>query len=171
MQPPPQFQLNLDVSFLLLLAGNVSLNPCSTVDGLHLGTVNARSMQNKAPALSDPVTSKGIDLLGITETWLTTRETSADLVETMPQGFSFFQEPRARWRGGGVSLFVLSAHRFTAISPLTQTSFEAIYGKSECGQSCLINFHIYIPNGATATVFNKSIKQSNQISIALISTV
>ena len=51
------------------------------VRGLHLGTLNARSMREKAPALSDIVPSNGSNLLGITETWLTTKETSADLAD------------------------------------------------------------------------------------------
>ena len=69
---------------LLLLAGDVSLNPGPGVRGLRLGTVNARSMRDKASALSDLVASKAIDLLGITETWLTTKETSADLADMTP---------------------------------------------------------------------------------------
>ena len=79
MRPPPQVQLDFDFSLLLLLAGDVSPNPSPDMCGLRLGTVNARSIRDKAPVLSDLVASKGIDLLGITETWLTTKETSADL--------------------------------------------------------------------------------------------
>ena len=71
---------------------------------------------------SSTVISKGIDLLGITEIWLTSKETSADLAEMTHQGFSFFQEPRARRRGGGVGLFVSSAHKFPVISLPTQTN-------------------------------------------------
>ena len=61
-------------------------------------------MRDKAPALSDFVVSKRIDLLGITETWLPTKETSGDLAEMTPHGFSFFQIPRANKRGGGKEL-------------------------------------------------------------------
>ena len=138
MRPPPRVQLDFEFSLLLLLAGDVSLNPGPGVPGLRLGTVNARSMRDKAPALSDLVASKSIDLLGITETWLTTKETSADLADMTPEGFSFFHKPRTRRRGRGVGLFVSSAHKFTAISLPTQTSVEAISGKLECGQPCLI---------------------------------
>ena len=56
--------------------------------------------------------AKGIGLLRITETCLTTKETSADLAEMTPQDFLLFYEPRARRRGGGVGLFVSSAHKF-----------------------------------------------------------
>ena len=82
------------------------------------------SMWNKVPALSDLVASKSIDLLGIIETWLITKETSTDLADITPPppGFSFFHKSRTRQRGGGVGLFVSSAHKFTAISLPTQTN-------------------------------------------------
>ena len=38
------FEVDFDFSLLLLLAGDVSLNPVPGVRGLRLGTVNARSM-------------------------------------------------------------------------------------------------------------------------------
>ena len=73
---------------LLLLAGDVSLKSGPSVHGLRLGTVNAHSMQDKAAALSDLVASQGIDLIGITETWLTTKETSTDLADMTPSRVS-----------------------------------------------------------------------------------
>ena len=85
-------QLDLEFFLLLLLAGDVSLNPGPGVLGLRLGTVNALSMRERAPALSDLVASGSIDLLGITETWLTTKETSADLADMTPRGFLFLSQ-------------------------------------------------------------------------------
>ena len=102
--------------------------------GLRLGTVSARSMRDKVPALSDLFASKSIDLLDITENWLITKETSADPADMTPNSFSFFHKPRTRRRGRAVGLFVSSPHKFTAISLPTQTSFEAISGQLECGQ-------------------------------------
>ena len=90
----------------------------------HLGTVNARSMRDKAPALSDLVVSKGIDFLGITETWLTTRENSSDLTEMTPYGFSFLRTPRVNKRGGGVDLFVSNAFKLTLNQPAFQIQFR-----------------------------------------------
>ena len=112
-------------------------------------------MQDNVPAVSDIVASKGIDLLGITETWLTTKDTSEGLADMTPQVFSFFYKPRTRKRGGGVGLFVSSTHKFTAISLPTQTSFEAILGKLEWGQSCLIILNIYRPPGPATAFFSE----------------
>ena len=47
MRPSPRVWLNFDMSLLLLLAGDVSLNPDSGVRGLRLGTVIVRSMGDK----------------------------------------------------------------------------------------------------------------------------
>ncbi len=54
-----------------------------------------------------------------------------------------------------VGLFVSSAHKLTAISLPTQTSFEAISGKLECGQSCLIILNIYRPPGPATAFFSE----------------
>ena len=86
---------------------------------------------------------------------LTTKETPADLADMTPEGFSFFNKPRTWRRGGGVGLFVSSAHKFTAISLPTQTSFEAISDKLECGQSCLIILNIYRPPGPATAFFSE----------------
>ena len=152
---PPRVKLNLGLSLLLLLAGDVSLNPGPVAPNLCLGTVNARSMRDEAPALSDLVVSKGIDLLGITETWLTIRETSSDLAEMTPNGFSFFQTPRVNKRGGGVGLFVSNAFKFTPINLPFLSCFECISGKLECGRACLNILNIYGPPGPASLFFSE----------------
>ena len=49
--PPPRVPLDFEFFLLLLLAGDVSLHPGPGVHGLRLGTVNALSMRDKAPAI------------------------------------------------------------------------------------------------------------------------
>ena len=101
--------------------------------------------------------SECIDLLDITETWLTVREASADLAEVTLPGFSFFQIglPRPKRRGGGVALFVLSAYRFTPIILPAHTSFESISGTVELGLSCLNILNTYRQPGPTSTFFGE----------------
>ena len=155
MRLPPRVKLNLDLSLLLLLAGDISLNHGPVAPNLRLGTVNARSMRDKTPALSDLVVSKGIDLLGITETWLTIRETFSDLAEMTPNGFSLFQTPRVNKRGGGVGLFVSNALQFIPINLPSLSSFECISGKLECGRACLNILNIYRPPGPASSFFSE----------------
>ena len=91
---PPCVKFDLDLSRLMLLESDVSLNPGLVAPNLRPGAVNALSMRDKAPDRSDVVVSEGIDFLGITETWLTTRETSSDLAEmTPPPMVSPFSRP------------------------------------------------------------------------------
>ena len=115
MWPPPWVQLDFDFSLLLLLAGDVSLNPGPSACGLRLGTVNARSMWDKAPALLDLVTSKGMDHLRHYWDLAGHKGNLRRSCWNDPQGFSF-HKPRAQQRGGGVGLFVSSAHIFSTIS-------------------------------------------------------
>ena len=65
--PLPRTRPNLTVQLLLLLAGDVSVNPGPS-HNLRAATVNARSMRDKGPALADLVQGKNLDVLGITET-------------------------------------------------------------------------------------------------------
>ena len=155
MRLSPRVKLNLGMSLLLLLAGDVSLNPGPVRPNLRLATINARSMRDKAPALSDLVVSKGIDLLGITETWLTTGETSGDLAEMTPHGFSFLQIPRVKRRGGGVGLFISNDFQFTPVTLPSQSSFESISGRLECGRSSLNILNIYRPPGPASSFFSE----------------
>ena len=155
MRLPPRVKLNLGLSPLLLLAVDVSFNPGLVVPNLHLVTVNAHSMRDKAPALSDLVVNKGTNLLGITETWLTTRETSSDVAEMTHHGFSFLQIPRVNKRGGGVGLFVSNAFKFTPISLPSQSGFESISGKLECGRAHLSILNIYHPPGPASSSFSE----------------
>ena len=158
MRLPSRVKLNLGLSLFLLLVGDVSLNPGPVASNLLLGTVKARSMRDKAPALSDFVVSKGIDLLGIIEIWLTIRETSNDLAEMIPpppHGFSFFQTPRVNKRGGGVDIFVSNAFKFTPIILPSLSSFECISGTLECGRACLNILNIYRPPGPPSSFFSE----------------
>ena len=155
--PFPRVRFSFGRCLLLLLAGDVSTNPGPAVRKLNfrLRTVNARSMRNKDGVLSALVVSQRIDLLGITETWLTARETSADLAEVTPPGFSFFQIARVKRRGGGVGLFVSSAYQFTPIILPAHTSFESISGNIELHQSCLNILNIYRQPRPTSTFFGE----------------
>ena len=145
MRPPPRVQVDFEFSLLLLLAGDFSLNPGPGVRGLRLGTVNGHSMRDKAPALSDLAASKRIDLLGITETWLTTKETSADLADVSLEGFSFFHQSRTRLLGSFGSW--QCSHLFWIVSSPWCSQFGCVSFRLGCarwffwmfcgGQMCL----------------------------------
>lgn len=136
---------------LLLLAGDVSLNP----GPLRVGTINTRSIRDKAPAVSDLLVSKSISVLGLTETWLTPNETVAGLSDITPPGFTLCHKPRSGRRGGGVGLLTASHLKFSEIPLSNTTSFEAIFGKLQSGRNTLHILNIYRPPGRSEGFFEQ----------------
>ena len=65
---------SLGLGLLLLLCGDISLNPGPT-----FGFSNVRSIKNKHASISDYISSSGFNIVGLTETWLTPNETTSQL--------------------------------------------------------------------------------------------
>ena len=80
------------LSLLLLLSGDISLNPGPTT----LAFVNSRSMRNKGPLISEMVESKGIDILALAETHIRPLDAPGLIRSITPEGFQFHQKPRDR---------------------------------------------------------------------------
>ena len=69
--------------------------------------MNVRSIKPKTAPFSEYVTSKNLDIVAVTETWLKHDETKSTTADISPPGYSFFHEPRADQRaGGGVGILV-----------------------------------------------------------------
>ena len=127
--PISKSQPSLKLAILLLLAGDVSLNPgpstCST-DRVRLATLNARSMKNKAASLADMVSSKKIDILAITETWLKPSDTFSCLSDLTPPEFSLLHKPGTHGRGGGVGFLISNEFKVTDYTIPSFSTFECI---------------------------------------------
>jgi hypothetical protein len=72
----------------------------SSANSITVYLINARSVCNKAHDICDYIIDNDIDVLLITETWLSS---SADVVlgELAPAGYQVLHVPRGRGRGGG----------------------------------------------------------------------
>lgn len=66
------------------------------------GLVNARSLANKTFVLKDFFTSRGLDFLCVTETWLSDGESSA-FTEFLHHDCCYFNSPRKSGQGGGIA--------------------------------------------------------------------
>lgn len=75
-----------------------------TVVPLNLISLNCRSVKNKALSISDFITSKDIDILALTETWLGTNIDNQVLAELIPPGYDIILNSRQERRGGGVGV-------------------------------------------------------------------
>ena len=71
--PPPRPSFKLAYFyFLLLLAGDVSLNPgpSGSNERIKIAPMNVRSIRPKTAPFSEYVTSTNLDIVAVTETWL-----------------------------------------------------------------------------------------------------
>ena len=95
-----------------------------------MATMNVRSIKPKTAPFSEYVTSKNLDIVAVTETWLKHDETKSTIADISPPGYSFFHEPRAdQWAGGGVGILV-SDQLKTDIHPLPSfKTFKAIFAR------------------------------------------
>ena len=83
---------SLKLLLLLLLSGDVSLNPGPNIScNMRFATTNLRSVRQKSAALSDLISSKQIDILAMTETWLSSRQHVLPIF--LLQGFHYFIVP------------------------------------------------------------------------------
>ena len=72
------------------------------------------------------VSSKKIDILAITETWLKPSDTLSCLSDLTPPGFSLLHKPRTRGRGGGVGFLISNEFKVTDYTIPSCSTFECI---------------------------------------------
>ena len=73
---------------------------------IHIGLINAGSVNSKSAVITNFLASNDFDVLAITETWLTVERGDDDLRLLCPDGFNVFHLPRVGITGGGVAVLV-----------------------------------------------------------------
>lgn len=110
---------------------------------LTLGYCNARSVKNKTQEINDLICDNKLDILCITETWMTGSPLD-DLIcnELTPPGYKIVHVPREQGRGGGVAVIYRSSLKCQSQSKHRPASFEALElllsTKSDCIRLCVI---------------------------------
>ena len=114
--PPTVKQSGL--MLLLLMCGDLALNP----EPVMFGSVNARSIRNKGPLLSDTIASHAFDFLCLTETHIYTTDSDRFLRSLTPYGFSFIHTPRSTGISGGVGFFIRESYKYRKVDTPTYSS-------------------------------------------------
>ena len=91
---------------ILILSGDISLNPGPSFRNIKACLMNAWSLQNKISAFSDFVSSNDLDIIGDAETWLRPSDKQGLVGEVTPAGFHLQHIPRRNKKGGGVAVFI-----------------------------------------------------------------
>lgn len=138
-------------TLLLLLAGDIEINPGPTNPCLqfaHLNVASASSithLHNKPMALQEFITDQCIEILAISETWLSPSALPSTICSLIPSNFSMVSNPRPSGRGGGVAFIYRSYLHISTIAIPTFPSFEAICIKLSIASSSFIFLTIYRP--------------------------
>ena len=86
--------------------------------------INALSIKNKSSYFLDHVAEHNPDIVGITETWLTSKDAAAR-AECTPTGYKLLHQDRpASRRGGGLALLIRDGFRTKRNSTNIYSSFE-----------------------------------------------
>ena len=93
---------------------------------LHVATLNARSVRNKAHFLSDYILEHDIDILVITETWLYNKGDEATLNQLIPTGYGYEFNNRQQRGGGGVMVIFKHSLNITKSKVEISKSLEII---------------------------------------------
>jgi len=112
---------------------------------LSIGLINSRSLNKKEEIIQQHLLSTNLDVLAVTETWLTAEHGDATLENVCPAGYDAVHLPRDG-RGGGVALIYRSSIRvkssLVTLSP-PPTSFELISRSLFLNSVCIRMWVIY----------------------------
>ena len=119
MLPIPKFPSHsLKLIIILLLSGDISLNPGPAAQNIKISTINVRSIKCKTAPFTEFVTSEKLEVVAVTETWL------ADIA---PPGYHFHHQPRSNKKvGGGVGVLVSDKFKTKVQKIPSYNTFEAL---------------------------------------------
>ena len=106
----------------------VELYSFNRARSLEFSVLNTRSIRNKSLIVKDLIVDRDIDILALTETWLTSRDLDSQIERDIcPTGYELHSMPRGRL-GGGVALVYKKPLRFQKQSCISTKfkSFEFI---------------------------------------------
>ena len=145
---------------LLLTSGDIEVNPGPTENVVVFGCYNVRSAVNKAASLHDIINDHGLNILALSETWITDDAPPAIAQDIAPNGFGVIYAHRRRSagghaRGGGLAL-VFSKKLFTAQpvklkSAMIISTFEHQLIKITSGRKSFLVVNIYRPSSSPLT--------------------
>ena len=98
-----------------------------TSSGVKAAVINCRSVKNKSAALVDHIIDSNLDIIALTETWLSTDDRDQRIIgEITPPGYNFLQVPRLGKKGGGVAVLCRDNFKIQMKPSFKAKSFECM---------------------------------------------
>ena len=143
---------NFLFTLLLLLSGDININPGPIAStSFNFANLNIRSCAsitlelNKPAVLQEFILDHSIDILFLSETWLTTDSLTSTLNSITPPGYSLIHCPRLDRHGGGLAVIYRSHLKIKRLSIPSFTSFESLCVQLTFSSSSYTFMNIYRP--------------------------
>ena len=121
---------------------------------MQCGLLNARSVNSSAGIIAQHLLNFDLDLLAVTESWLTSDSGDDILRGICPEGYLSLHRPRLERRGGGLALIYRSTiHPRILDVPFIPTSFECLVSTFSINSSAILLVLIYRPPNSSQTSF------------------
>jgi hypothetical protein len=134
--------------------------PENELNGLSLGLLNCRSLNNKCEAVKRLIIDEHLDVVALTETWLRDECDSHLIVSSIPPGYNALRCDRIGKKGGGVALLFSPALRARNLTDINVTfkSFEILFTElasaTSTAKSCKLRIAIiYRPPCSKTSIF------------------
>ena len=168
---PRQFRFTV-IPFLLLLAGDIELNPGpAPLKFAHLNTCSIASINKKhdKPALiQEFISDNEIEIMSVNETFLSENELQSTINTFTPPNYSFIHKPRpGDERGGGVGFIYRSYIKLVQHTIPTFKSFESLGVKFTIGSKSFILLTIYRPPSSSVKEFKEEFSSLLETLISL----
>ena len=109
--PPSLFPSVNHGTLILLLTGDVELNPGPSLNFTHLNIRSIRSFQ-KSSSLHNYLADHPTEIISLNETWLQPTDSDNFVSSLAPPGYSILHSPRLTGQGGGLALIFRSFLKF-----------------------------------------------------------
>ena len=157
-KPRPHRSLLSTLVALILLSGDVELNPGPPTPYITFASLNIRSVKSKVALVHDIINDNNIDLLALQETWLSSETHPAIKLDLAPPGFTVHHVHRpivagGKTRGGGLAVVSTDSLKARPFNLHYQpTTFEIQTVQFNTSPSILL-LNIYQPSSPPPAAF------------------
>ena len=118
---------NRFLTICILLAGHIhiALGP-PILQHIRLASSYVRSVNKTSASITDLVICKKLDILALTETWLSSHDTTSYISDIRPTDYSVFHQLRYPGGGGGVGFLVSNKFNVKSQSVQIYSRFQAV---------------------------------------------